>query len=122
MQIEVQHLSHEDFCYLTTTGRRSGKPHTIEIWFALKGSTLYLLSGGREKADWVKNIRQQPAVQVKLGSLTYMGQARILTLGSEDELARQIVFAKYTPRSTDDLTEWSRDSLAVAVDLLNEVQ
>ncbi|GHO82847.1 nitroreductase family deazaflavin-dependent oxidoreductase [Dictyobacter formicarum] len=122
MPIEIQHLSHEEYCYLTTTGRRSGKPHTIEIWFALKGSTLYLLSGGRDKADWVKNIRQQPTVQVKLGSLTYIGQARILSSGPEDELARQIVFAKYIPRSTDDLTEWSRDSLAVAIDLLNEVQ
>src|SRR6185312_13518616 len=34
-----------DYCYITTTGRRSGKPHTIEIWFALDGRTLYLLAG-----------------------------------------------------------------------------
>lgn len=122
MQVEVQHLAHEDFCYLTTTGRRSGHPHTIEIWFALQGSTLYLLSGGRDKSDWVKNIRLQPLVQVKLGSGTYIGQARILMPGTEDEQARQLVFAKYTPRDTDDLTQWSRASLAVAVDLLNEVQ
>jgi hypothetical protein len=25
----------EAFCYLTTTGRRTGRAHTIEIWFAL---------------------------------------------------------------------------------------
>ena len=23
-----------DFCYVTTTGRTTGKPHRIEIWFA----------------------------------------------------------------------------------------
>ncbi|GCE02812.1 nitroreductase family deazaflavin-dependent oxidoreductase [Dictyobacter aurantiacus] len=122
MQEEVQHLAGEDFCYLTTTGRRSGKAHTIEIWFALNDTTLYLLSGGRDRADWVKNIHQQPAVQVRLGPTTYMGRARILARGTEDELARQIVFAKYAARSTDDLTEWSRASLAVAIDLLNEVK
>jgi hypothetical protein len=27
----------EPFCYLTTVGRVSGRPHTIEIWFALDG-------------------------------------------------------------------------------------
>jgi hypothetical protein len=26
------------FCYLTTTGRVSGRPHTIEIWFARRGA------------------------------------------------------------------------------------
>jgi len=26
----------EAFCYLTTTGRRTGRLHTIEMWFALE--------------------------------------------------------------------------------------
>ena len=30
-----ERLADEDFAYLTTIGRRSGKQHTIEIWFAL---------------------------------------------------------------------------------------
>jgi hypothetical protein len=37
-------------CYLTTTGRVSGRPHTIEIWFALQDRTLYVLSGWRRSA------------------------------------------------------------------------
>ena len=37
----------EDYCYLTTTGRVSGEPREIEIWFGLAGDTLYMLSGGR---------------------------------------------------------------------------
>ena len=37
-----------DYCYVTTTGRRSGNPHTIEIWFALHEGRVYLLSGGAE--------------------------------------------------------------------------
>jgi hypothetical protein len=35
-----------EFCYVTTKGRRSGSPHTIEIWFALREDTVYVLSGG----------------------------------------------------------------------------
>src|SRR6186713_3406091 len=34
------------FAYLTTTGRRTGQPHRIEIWFAAEQGSIYLLSGG----------------------------------------------------------------------------
>lgn len=47
-----------DYCYVTTTGRTSGNPHTIEIWFAQHGGRVYLLSGGGEGSDWVKNLRR----------------------------------------------------------------
>jgi hypothetical protein len=45
-----------DFCYLTTTGRVTGQPRTIEIWFALHGRILYMLAGGGRNAQWVQNL------------------------------------------------------------------
>jgi hypothetical protein len=63
MEETLQTLAREPFCYLTTTGRRSGLDHTIEIWFALDQTTLYMLAGGREKSDWVRNARQTPQVR-----------------------------------------------------------
>ncbi len=33
-------LAGESYCYLTTTGRKSGEPRTIEIWFALENGVL----------------------------------------------------------------------------------
>lgn len=68
MSPDLQNLAQEDFCYLTTTGRVSGHPHTIENWFALNDQTLYMLSGGRDKSDWVKNALRTPAVQVKINN------------------------------------------------------
>ena len=56
----------DDYCYLTTRGRASGRPHEIEIWFALHGTTLFLLAGARELSDWVRNLMADPAVMVKL--------------------------------------------------------
>src|ERR1700726_4060464 len=115
---DFEGLAGEDFCYLTTTGRISGRSHTIEIWFALHHTTLYMLAGDRDKSDWVKNILKQPTVSVKLGTLLSSGLGRIISSTTEeDALARQLVFDKYVPRSTDDLTDWSRTSLPVAVDL-----
>lgn len=117
MAYNLQKLAEENFCYLTTTGRISGRPHTIEIWFALHEQTLYLLSGGRDKSDWVKNALQTPTVQMKINTTILSGTARLITDTEEDALARKIVFEKYVPRSSDDLVDWSQTSLPIAVDI-----
>lgn len=113
---DLQALAPLDFCYLTTTGRRSGKLHTIEIWFALHERTVYMLAGNHD-SDWVKNARQTQAVTMRLGALSFDGTARIVETAEEDALARRLVLAKYQPGYADDLTEWGQTSLAVAVDL-----
>ena len=117
MSPDLQNLAEEDFCYLTTIGRISGRLHTIEIWFALHEQTLYLLSGGRDKSDWVKNALQNPTVLMKINSSIFTGTARLITNTEEDTLARKIVFEKYVPRTSDDLVDWSRTSLPIAVDI-----
>ncbi|HEV3464037.1 MAG TPA: nitroreductase family deazaflavin-dependent oxidoreductase [Actinomycetota bacterium] len=109
------------FCYLTTVGRVSGRPHTIEIWYALQGRTLYLLSGGGDRSDWVRNLSRRPAVTVRIGrrdAAELAGRARIVQAGSEeDELARRLVAGKYQASYGGDLSGWRRSALPVAVDL-----
>ncbi len=117
MSENLQTLAGEAFCYLTTTGRVTGRPHEIEIWFALDGGTLYMLAGGGDRADWVRNLRKNPAVRVRIGGARFAGHARVLAPGDEDTLARRLVVGKYQPGYSDDLTGWGRTSLAVAVDL-----
>lgn len=108
----------EKFCYLTTIGRVSGKPHEIEIWFAFHGNTLYMLSGGRGRSDWVKNIRSNPAVRVRIGGAEVAGTARVVEAGTdEDALARRLLQSKYQPSYGSDLSEWARASLPIRVDL-----
>jgi deazaflavin-dependent oxidoreductase (nitroreductase family) len=109
-----------DYCYVTTTGRRSASPHTVEIWFALHGSTVYLLSGGREASDWVKNLRAHPTVGLRLGDRDMICHARIVEDEGEDALARRVVLEKYAPRYGGDLDDWGRTALPVAIDLPNE--
>lgn len=59
-------MAADDYCYLTTTGRRTGRPHRIEIWYAADGDRLYLLSGGGRSSDWVQNLIADPAVLVEI--------------------------------------------------------
>ena len=102
---------------LTTVGRVTGSPHTVEVWFAQHGSTLYLLSGGRTRSDWVRNLIRNPAVLVRVGAGEYAGTARLVTASEENRLARDVVHDKYAARYFGDLTSWRENALPIAVDL-----
>jgi len=105
-----------DHCYLTTTGRRTRHPHTIEIWFALDDRTVYLLSGGGDTSDWVQNLRTDPAVGLRLGDDDFIARGRVVDDPEEQRRARDLVYAKYAPRNTD-LEDWRERALPVAIDL-----
>ena len=105
-----------DLGYLTTTGRVTGRSHEIEIWFALQDRTVYLLSGGRDGSDWVQNLLASPTVRFRIGDLACSTTARVVEAGTdEDALARQLLVNKYTSRDPDDLGEWGRTALPVAI-------
>jgi len=113
-------LATVQFCYLPTNGRTTGQPHMIEIWFALDGTTLYLLSGGGDRSDWVRNLRADPAVTVGIGrrdAPARPGRARVVSDPDEDARARDLVAGKYQPGYGGDLSGWRRMALPVAVDL-----
>ena len=110
-------LKTEAYCYFTTTGRVTGNPHEIEIWFGLNDSTLYLMSGGG-KSDWVKNLLNDPAVTVRIARHTFKATARLVKDEQEEILARTLLADKYKERESDgSLSEWARTALVVGVDL-----
>ena len=108
------------YCYLTTHGRRTGNPHTIEIWFSLEGKTLYLLAGNGERSDWVRNLRSQPQVEVRIDGVTYNAAGRVVTAIEEDQKVRQMLVLKYQSSYSDDLTSWGQTALPVALVLAIE--
>ena len=105
------------YCYLTTTGRLSGRPHRIEIWFAFADGIVYLLSGDRDRSDWVRNLIASPEVTLEIGGDVREARARVVVSGTdEDALARRLLVNRYQPGYGEDLTEWGRTSLPVAID------
>jgi hypothetical protein len=115
---ELQVLAEEDFCYLTTKGRVSGRSHEIEIWFSLvpESQTLYMLSGGRDRSDWMRNILRDPGVTIRIAGEKFSGLARKARDLEEDELARRLLVEKYESRPGS-LANWRRTALPVVVDL-----
>ena len=82
-------------CHLQTIGRTSGRPRTIEIWFATDGARIYLLAGGGDRAHWVRNLRADPRVRVRIGGRTVAGAARMIEGEEREGLARRLLAAKY---------------------------
>ena len=107
----------DQYAYLTTVGRRTGRPHTIEIWFAELDGTLYLLSGGAGRSDWVRNLRREPRVRVRVGGPrelsadldgTFDAIAREVVDPAEDESARRAMAAKYRDwKPGEPLDDWA---------------
>jgi len=113
-------LAGRSVCELETIGRRTGQPRRTEIWFAAEPGRerIYLLSGGRDQAHWVRNIRVDPRVRVRLGERWFDGVAAEIEGGPDDGLARRLLAAKYQGWIDGALlSSWARESLPVAVDL-----
>jgi deazaflavin-dependent oxidoreductase (nitroreductase family) len=103
--------------YVTTTGRVTGRPHTIEIWFAVSGNTIYLLSGGGDRSDWVRNLLANGVAEVRIDGQSRTGAGRRVSDEVEQANARRLVFEKYQPGYRGDLTDWRERSLPMAIDL-----
>ena len=113
-------LQRQEYCYFTTTGRVTGNPHEIEIWFGLNASTLYLMSGDG-KSDWVKNLKKNPTVTVRIAKHTFNATARIVEDQAEQLLARNLLADKYKERESDgSLSEWAQSALVVGLDVSSE--
>lgn len=71
-------MTDTEFLYLTTTGRKTGQPREIEIWFVAAEGKYYVIAENREDAQWVKNILHNPQVRVRVGDRAFNATARVL--------------------------------------------
>jgi deazaflavin-dependent oxidoreductase (nitroreductase family) len=85
------------FLYLTTTGRTSGLPREIEIWFVESEGKYYILAEFAT-SHWVQNIAKNPRVRVRVGDLKFEATARALDPEHDAvawETARRLEREKY---------------------------
>lgn len=79
-----------EFLYLTTTGRRTGLPREIEIWFTRRAGRAYLVAETGERAHWVRNLRADPRVRWRIGSRRDTGWARVVDPAHETALTAAV--------------------------------
>src|ERR1700758_1743973 len=86
----LESVADKQVLYLTTVGRRTGLPREIEMWFVVRCERLYLFAETCEAAAWVKNIRPNPKVKIRIGEWRAGATARVLDPHTDRKLWDQL--------------------------------
>lgn len=101
--------------HLTTRGRRTGKPHTVEIWFAASGDVVYLSHEG-DYTDWMKNIQKDEKVSLEINGARFEGKARIVSEGESFLIGKHALYLKYYGKADSVVVDdWFSESTIVEI-------
>ncbi|MER7927562.1 nitroreductase/quinone reductase family protein [Streptomyces sp. NPDC096057] len=81
---------------LTTTGARTGAPHTTPVGYLPDGDRVLVIAsaaGSDRHPDWFRNLVAHPQVTVESGVFTYEARAVVLTGEERDEVFARAVEA-----------------------------
>jgi len=90
MWARIEDIADAQVLYLTTIGRKTGLPREIEIWFVTFTGRFYLFAETGEAARWVRNIRHEPKVTVRIGDCRIEAVARVLDRQTDRSLWNQV--------------------------------
>lgn len=115
---DLMEVASEKLIHLTTTGRKTGKPHTVELWFAAGEGGIYLSHEG-EETDWMKNIRHNNRVSFAIGKRRFKGTARYLEDRSDEaEKAKAALYEKYYGKAKKEvIDDWFSLSRLLMIDM-----
>lgn len=65
-----------------TTGRRTGHPHAVTLWFAYEDGVLWLRTD--RDADWYQNLVADPRCRIRVGGDEFAG---VMEAPSEEDAA-----------------------------------
>jgi deazaflavin-dependent oxidoreductase (nitroreductase family) len=114
----LETLYKEKLAHLTTVGRKTGKPHTVELWFSLGAGKIFLSHEGGF-TDWMRNITKNRRVRIQIGRLDLEADATILKEGVSKELGKTSLYEKYygpAPKATVD--DWFELSTIIELNSL----
>jgi deazaflavin-dependent oxidoreductase (nitroreductase family) len=66
-------VAHESTLEITTTGRKTGKPHTVPVWFVVADDAVWLTTLDPSR-DWVRNALHTPEVTLAVGDVRLRGR------------------------------------------------
>lgn len=118
--IDTAGVAGEEYIYLTTRGRRTGRPHTVELWFAIAGGRVYLSHEGAY-TDWMRNILKDDRVGFRIGGVRSRGRARIVEGGEAFEVGKHALYLKYYGEAGEDvIDDWFSESAVVEITPLED--
>lgn len=102
---DLDAVRNEKLIHLTTVGRKTARPHTVELWFATADGKVYLSHEGA-RTDWMKNIEAEPRVSARIAKLKFEATAR-LARSDSIETGKMALYQKYYgPASKEIIDDW----------------
>jgi deazaflavin-dependent oxidoreductase (nitroreductase family) len=98
---------------LETTGRKSGQPRRVPVGNGKRGDAFWIVTEHGHRADYVRNIENDPRVRVKVGRRWYSGTAHIL----EDDDPRARLRWLRRPVNDSMLLAVGTEQLTIRIDL-----
>jgi deazaflavin-dependent oxidoreductase (nitroreductase family) len=99
--MDLRAANRNQLTWLTTRGRASGRNREVELWWSTDGTTVYLISGGGDRSDWVRNLLAEPRATLRFAE------------GSVDVTAT-VLAEKYRR----DAAAWEQRAYLIALDVL----
>jgi hypothetical protein len=116
--MDMSKIADEKYIYLTTSGRKTGNPHTVELWFAVAMQKVYLSHEGAY-ADWMKNIIENNRVEFKIGKIQFKGEAHIFKNGDAFEIGKHALYIKYYGQADEDtINDWFSESTVIEISMI----
>lgn len=127
------------FVLLTTTGRRTGKQRHRPVRAVRRHNTLYAVAMLGERSDWLKNVRRQARLGVKIRGKRVQGLARQVTDPAENAAAADLYVSEVFPVDYTDYASyhwgfptrrkiieahkrWAAEGIMVAIELEQETK
>ena len=105
---------------LTTTGRKSGEPRAVKVWFVLMDAQRIAVQHVRgSDANWYRNLAKNPNVEVDLGGGLLRARAIVVHDRAEINRILKRIRGKY-------LVAWllqafgTRNAVAATIELLEQ--
>ena len=83
---------------LTTIGRRTGLPRTVELRLVYLDGKFYASSARIQNKHWCLNLLKNPSVEVRAGEECFPCQARQIT---DEQLRQRILSLRDSPALSD---------------------
>ena len=87
--LKGSNVDREQYLYLTTRGRKTGRPREIEIWFTMCQGRFYIIAE-YATANWLQNLQKSPEVTLRVAGKNVSARARVISPESESELHRVV--------------------------------
>jgi deazaflavin-dependent oxidoreductase (nitroreductase family) len=100
---------------ITVTGRKSGRPISIPIWFVSEGDKLYLLPVQGSGTQWYKNALKNPSIRIEAGGA--QAQVKVVPITDPKQVASVVEKFRAKYGDSDVKKYYSKFDVALLADM-----